>query len=378
VTAIHLTDRDAATRARPRTRALTAAATAALRAPSVFNTQPWRWRIHDEVADLYADRERQLARVDPDGMLLTVSCGAALHHAATALEAAGHRAVVRRLPDPGNPDHLARISIKESGPPNAHAQRLSQAMLHRRTDRRPYADQPVPFEAVDTLVRAAEQQAAHLHLVPPGQVVALTVAACRAAEAELADPAYRTELSRWTSRPPRSGDGVPAGTAVPAVPRPVPVRDFLAGGAADRDPEDAGDRGTDDAAGRTADEGSGTPVADTAVPAGPRCGGIGSGTDAGARYAILFTDVDSPAGWLAAGEALSAVLLTAVAQGLAVAPMSDVVEVPATRAALRDLLAGVGFPVLALRIGRPADDRRVPAAPRRPPEDVVRTAGGGS
>ena len=40
----------------------------ALRAPSVHNTQPWRWRIDtaDGVVELYADRGRQLSATDPD------------------------------------------------------------------------------------------------------------------------------------------------------------------------------------------------------------------------------------------------------------------------------------------------------------------------
>src|SRR5690606_6798678 len=65
------------------------AARAAGAAPSVHNTQPWRWRVYPDRLDLFADRSRQLTVADPDGRLLTVSCGAALHHARVALVAAG-------------------------------------------------------------------------------------------------------------------------------------------------------------------------------------------------------------------------------------------------------------------------------------------------
>jgi uncharacterized protein YciI len=79
-------------------------------------------------------------------------------------------------------------------------------------------------------------------------------------------------------------------------------------------------------------------------------------TDTDSRYAILFTDADDPFAWLAAGEALSAILLTAAAEMYAIAVMTDVVEVPATRDLDRQALSGNGHPVLALRIGRPAGD----------------------
>ena len=58
---------------------VTAALAVAVRAPSIHNTQPWRWRLDDDGLRLLADRSRQLAVADPDGHSLLVSCGAALH-----------------------------------------------------------------------------------------------------------------------------------------------------------------------------------------------------------------------------------------------------------------------------------------------------------
>src|SRR5262245_36766735 len=93
-------------------RALREAAEQALAAPSIFNTQPWRWQISDDTLRLWADRQRQLLVADPEGRLLTISCGVALHHARVALAAAGHQAVVRRLPDPADDDLLAEIRVE--------------------------------------------------------------------------------------------------------------------------------------------------------------------------------------------------------------------------------------------------------------------------
>ena len=91
-----------------------------------------------------------------------------------------------------------------------------------------------------------------------------------------------------------------------------------------------------------------------------------------AVYAVLSADADEPRTWLRAGEALSAVLLTAVVLDLAVSPMSDVAEVPATRALLRGLLAGIGYPLLVLRVGVAEPNVPVAATPRRSAADAVR------
>ncbi|MGY0234229.1 Acg family FMN-binding oxidoreductase [Longispora urticae] len=324
---VYFTDTDPTLRARASSGPLGQAAMAALRAPSVFNTQPWKWELHDGIADLRADLGRRLPVLDPDSRLLVVSCGTALNHAVVSLAAAGHAVSVHRLPDPDDPTLLARLVLAGRRPPEPMDLRLMQATTVRRTDRRPFSRSPVPEDSVEALRAAAERHGAHLQFLRDDQVVELTVAASHAADAEITDPRYRAELSAWTHRPPGSADGVPVSGAVGTVPRRVPVRDFA-----------PGDEATLDA---------------------------GDGSDAGTRYAILFTDADTPTDWLIAGEAMSAVLLTAVCNGLASSPMSDVTEVPAVRQALRQLLSGLGWPVLALRFGIVRRPGEVPRTPRR-------------
>ncbi|HEY3007485.1 MAG TPA: nitroreductase [Micromonosporaceae bacterium] len=312
---------------------LMVAAQVAQRAPSVFNTQPWRWRVGADLLELHADRSRRLVVADPDGRLLTISCGAALHHARVALAAAGHRVAVERLPDPARPGLLARVRLAGFHEPDLATLALREAIDRRRTDRRAFGDRPVPPTVIDRLRAAAEEEGGSLHIVREDQMPMLACAVASAAERELADPAYRSELIRWTNRPVRSGDGVPVATAVRAAPRRVPAREFALGVA---------------------------PAMDA-----------GSGTDRGAVFAILFGDSDEPIGWLRGGEALSAVLLTATAAGLSAGPSSDVMEVGSTRELLRGLIARVGYPYLVLRFGTKAAAADVPAAPRRDPADVI-------
>ncbi|MBX6355373.1 MAG: nitroreductase family protein [Micromonosporaceae bacterium] len=313
---------------------LTAAAQLALRAPSAFNTQPWRWLVRTSSLELHADRDRHLGAVDPEDRLITMSCGAALHHARIALAAAGHDVHICRWPEPGQPDLLARIWLAGPHRPSAGEVDLAHAITTRRTDRRAFADTPVPADLVARLRAAAETEGVHLHVVRERELPVLARAATRAASVQLADPEYRSTLIRWTNRPRWSGDGVPPANAVRPAPRRVPVREL-----------------------------SIDPHAGVAA---------GSGQDRATVYTILFGDCDDRGSWLRAGEALSAVLLTAAAHGLAAAPMTDVVEVPASREALRQMLSGSGHPYAGVRVGVPplrAADQ--PATPRRPASAAI-------
>jgi hypothetical protein len=95
------------------------------------------------------ERTRQLAVTDPEGRLLTVSCGAALHHARVALAAEAWRATVVELPDPADGDLLARIDIVGRADVDARSMRDLQTLRIRHTDRRPVGDTPVPSSAME-------------------------------------------------------------------------------------------------------------------------------------------------------------------------------------------------------------------------------------
>jgi nitroreductase len=316
--------------------ALEAAAHVAVHAPSVFNTQPWRWQIGGDTLELYADRTRALTATDPDGRLLLLSCGTALHHARVALRAAGWDVHVERLPRPEAADLLARITVAGTADPDRQAERAAAAITTRRTDRRAFSDRPVSEGLLARLRDTVEAEGAYLHVVRRDQMPMLATSTARAAEAESHDPAYRSELEHWTNRPAGSGDGVPAATAVQRAPRRVPVRDYTPG----------------------------------------TTGGLSPGDnfDLGAAYVVLFGLTDQPEALLRGGEALSALLLTATAEGLATAPMSDTIEVQWPRHLLKGLLSGVGEPYLTVRLGYNDAAPELPPAPRRDAADVVRVS----
>jgi nitroreductase len=308
------------------------AATAARNAPSILNTQPWLWRIHPNRLDLFANRSRQLTAGDPQGRQLMLSCGAALHHARIALAADGWTAHVTRLPH-SDPDLLATLVVNGHSPVTMEALRLAHAMRIRHTDRRPVSDRPVPDIGLQTIAAAARAEG-NLHLLTYENVADLGSAAGRAAAAEAGDPQIAAELTYWTGRARLSGTGLPA-SVLPdhTTQTTVPSRDF-------------GRPGT--------------------LP-------VGAGHDRTAAYALLFGDGDGPQDWLRAGEALSAAWLTATTIGVSVVPLSGVVEVAATWHTLRHLLAGLGHPYLALRLGiaDPEQHGPPPRTPRLPVTQMI-------
>ncbi|MGI5239801.1 Acg family FMN-binding oxidoreductase [Dactylosporangium sp. CA-139066] len=318
----------------PVTAALRRAAEDATRAPSVLNTQPWRWQIHDDVLELHADPARQLTAIDPEGRLLTLSCGAALHHARVSLAAAGHEAAVERLPDPDRPLLLARVVV---GPPRPAAREdlaAYESIRRRRTERRPFGSTAaVTADSLAVLRAAAEAQHARLHRIRPGDLDYLRYAARAAHTIEAKEERHLAEQRAWTHRGPHAADGISPGTVAASAPRPVPLRDFALDHEAALEP--------------------------------------GRGDDRGAEYLVLATDRDGPVDWLIAGEAASAAWLAATAQGLAASPMSEVVEIAGARALLASLIDRPGHPQLVLRVGVDPDRAPHPASPRRPPGDVI-------
>ncbi|WP_200215876.1 Acg family FMN-binding oxidoreductase [Micromonospora coerulea] len=322
-------------RDRPLTTALTQAAATAGLAPSVHNSQPWRWTVLPDALELRMVHEPQLAATDPENRLVTLSCGLALHHARVALAAEGWAAQVERLPDPGQLELLARLGRFQQTAADADATRLVQCMRIRQTDRRPVSDERVPDATLDEIVKAAGAQGARLQLLGSDQVVELAAVAAKAAVVAAEEPELREELAYWTSRA-GTGVGLPPEVLPEQPPQTtVPGRDF-------------GHPGT--------------------LPIGP-------GHDRAAVYGILWYTEDEPDSWLRAGEGLSAAWLTATRLGVSMVPLSGVVETDGTRQTLRQMLAGLGFPYLAMRLGI-ADRANAgpPHTPRLPTEQVVDTS----
>jgi nitroreductase len=312
--------------------AFEAAVAAAVLAPSMHNSQPWRFRLGPDHVDLLVDPARRLPVSDATGWASRVGCGAALFNLRLALAAEGRPAVVRVQPDPGDPDLLARLTPDRPRPALPVESRLYQAIGRRHSNRAPFLDKPVPAAARSELMAAARAENGSLNLLIGPVAVEVAAEMVRVADQALRrDDAYQAELTAWTRRARASAadDGVPTAAGGPA-PQPHELlarRDFSGR-------ELAGNRDYER-----------EPL-----------------------LAVIGTTGDWPADQVQAGQVLQRVLLTATDLGLAASMFSQPIEVPGIRAQLRRALSRQDTPQMLLRFGYATS---TPRSPRRPVSEVL-------
>ncbi len=302
---------------------------AATAAPSLHNSQPWRFRCTARSIEVHADPRRSLPYADPAGRAVHLACGAAALQLRLAALATGTMAAVRLLPDPGHPTHLATVRLAGPHRPSPPTLALYAAIPRRHTSRAPFADRPVPDAVRGALAEAATLEGARLHLLDPAEGRRVLGLVADADRVQQDDPRYRAEVGAWTGNRPGRTDGVPP-TAVGTADASgrVRVRDFSGGG---------------------------SPRPAVRFEANP-------------LLAVLVTTADARADWLRAGAALARVLLTATAQHLATSIFSQPVELPETRWLLRDPRRALEHPQLVLRFGYGPPGA---PTPRRPWTDVL-------
>ncbi|WBB81708.1 nitroreductase [Micromonospora sp. WMMD882] len=308
---------------------LRAAVADAVRAPSLHNTQPWRFRLCDGGIDLAVDPTRRLPATDPTGWGARLSCGAALHNLRLALAVAGAPATVRLRPYPGEPDVAARLvpDLPRRATPTERS--LHAAVPRRFSNRAPFWPDPVPADVRWRLGEAARVEQCWLELVIGASAVSAFAEIAGSAHRVLErDPAYRAERTAWTRIGPAT-DGVPAAAGGPrAEPQDLlPSRGF---GALDRAP--------------------------------------GRDFEPEPLVAVLISAGNTATDQLVAGQALQRVLLTATDAGLGASLLSQPIEVPGARERLRRSLGRFGTPQMVLRIGYGQPGR---PTPRRPLDEVL-------
>ena len=312
-------------------------------APSVHNTQPWRFTVDHEQIGLHADPERRLAVADPDGREMMISCGAALFNVRLSLRSLGYVVHTELLPEPDQPTLVARVSWPELAAADEFERRLFSQICRRRTHRGAFDPEPLPPDLLAALRGGAAKDGATLRIVADDGRRAALATAVETAEHELRRDGERLrELARWTPAPGSACcDGVPA-TSYPAraehtVPY-FPGRDFARG------------------------HGWGVPPLSPATSI--RAAGVAG---------LLTTSADRPADWVNAGQALQRMLLTASACGAAVALHSQPLELAWLREFIRTQLSDGAYPHLVLRIGMVP---QVAVSVRRDPGDVLYVPGG--
>ncbi|SEH02462.1 hypothetical protein SAMN05444920_126120 [Nonomuraea solani] len=298
---------------------------AAGQAPSVLNTQPWRFHVvRREFVEVFADPDRRLRVSDPRGRNQYVSCGAALFNLRLAIRTAGQRPMVWLLPSPEEePGLLAAVRMDGASPVSDEHRELYDLIPVRRTSRRPFADQRLPRAVLAELRVAASREGATL--IPLDRHAATDMLDyATIAEDELGrDHEYRAELAAWTM-PGARYDGMPGCTHGPyALQDPSPVRDF----------------GRQEGRARFEER---------------------------PQLAVLTTMGDRPVDWLKAGQALQRVLLVAARNDVSASFLNQSLDLRDMRQR-RDPHHRRGHPQMIIRLGY---GPYVARSPRRPAAEL--------
>lgn len=306
----------------------------ACRAPSLYNTQPWRWVVDGARLDLFLDA-RRVMQTDRSMREAHISCGGALEHLRVAMAAAGWIAEVDRFPEWGNPAYLARVKFATADVVTDDQRRRADAILKRRTDRLPFLA-PIGWESFETLLRGRiGTDVVRLDVLPEEMRPRLAQAAEFTESLRLYDSSYHLELDWWTA-PFEMSDGIPYSSLVSAaesdrvgVNRHFPFTHNLERRAAV--------------------------------------------TRDFSKILMLSTEDDSHANALACGEVLSSVLLECTMAGLATCAVSQLTELSVSRELLAALTGHTDLPQVMIRVGvAPALDAAPPPTPRRALADVLR------
>ncbi|OBG32677.1 NAD(P)H nitroreductase [Mycobacterium sp. E3198] len=287
----------------------------ASRAPSLHNSQPWRWVVHGVGLQLWADPRRSMPATDRAGRELILSCGAVLDHLRVAMAAAGWDSETTRLPDPAEPDLLAAVEFQPNDAVTEAQRQRAAAIRRRRTDRLPFAAPSGWASLEPALRRAVLPYGVLLDVVADDARPALAEASRLTEQLRRYDTSYLSELRWWTS--PFESDATH-----------VPDSALVSGAEA-----------------ATVD------VARAFPPAGEDPHRSNLDHDRSTILALSTLDGDGRLDVLRCGEALSAVLLECTMVGLATCTLTHMTEMAMSRDTVRQLTGTAGAPQLLIRVG---------------------------
>ncbi|HVT64187.1 MAG TPA: hypothetical protein VHD81_03475 [Mycobacteriales bacterium] len=318
---------------------LRAVAEFAALAPSVHNTQPWRFVETRHSLEIHLDAARGLDFLDPTRRQMFISCGAATEFARLGVRSLGKACTVRLMPDASEADLVARLVVGFPEPPTPAEQRMIDAVPRRYTDRGPYTDESVSGLQLSLIRDAAGERHCWLRVVEQSDDRLAVIRLLETAEAaEASDGGYRQEIAEWQRRE-RAHDGIPVDRGADWASQhrvsDVPLRDFNGCGAH------------------------------------PRPGALDPPQVERDTIVVLGTDRDDSLSWLRAGRALASVLLVLTDADLVSQPLGPALDLPFARAQLRRELGLLGYPQMMLRIGH---GRRAPVTGRREVEEVFTAA----
>ena len=306
----------------------------ACRAPSLHNSQPWRWVYDDAALQLFHDKRRRVRGADHSGREAIISCGVVLDHLRVAMAAGGWQAQIDRFPDPNNPDHLASVRFGPLEFVTDTQRQRADAVLQRRTDRLPLRC-PTYWAAFEPLLHSSvDESVAMLDVLSDRARARLAQASQLTGFLRRDDASYQAELQWWTS-PFAAYEGIPPEALASAAElgRVDVAREFPGRGLSDRRADIAMDW---------------------------------------SKILVLSTESDARTDLLGCGEALSTVLLECTMAGMATCTLTHLIELADSRDIVRTLIGGGREPQVLIRAGIAPSIEKLPAAtPRRRLDEIL-------
>lgn len=173
----------------------------AILAPSIHNTQPWKFSVDRDRIGLFADRTRWLAGADPDQRDLRLSLGCVLENLLVAARHYGYVPQVTYSPRASSPDFIAVVDLSRCEPRGQRRDVLLDALKRRHTTQRESDSRPVLPSLLEDLSKACAEEGVALFITPdPGIRSAAAELFGRANAIQFGDEGFRAELGNWLAR----------------------------------------------------------------------------------------------------------------------------------------------------------------------------------
>jgi nitroreductase len=296
----------------------------AVLAPSMRNTQPWRFEVKASRISLYVDHSRRQRQADPHERDLYISVGCALENLLIAAAHFGFGREIVYFPLSEEDELVAQMSFTSEGTAAARPSPLFKALTQRRTNHGRYDGRPLDPGVLSKLNDCCTDEGLTLLITEKARIKRMVNGLVLAADAiALQDPAYRRELADAVGAGAFGGSGFMARLAKLAVTHFGPMV---------------------------------TARHQKVLRSTPAFGLI-SAARAGRRAQVI------------AGRVLERLYLTATTLGLSIQPLSALLEFEEVAAAFAKLFRAGGVPLLPFRLGYA--ERPARPASRRPLDEVL-------
>lgn len=284
----------------------------AVLAPSTHNTQPWLFKVQDNVLQVSADPALALPASDPTGRNLQISLGCCVANVVIAAHNFGLGTVVRWQPE--------RIEVTFTDNASKTDKSLFAAITKRFSDKLPYDPQSLKPADQQAIEAVPKPKGVHLHLVTAQAGIAS--AADLHAQAILnyaGQQAFFKELSQWL-RPTKSKahDGMPGFVIGLSQPQSIVLRGMI--------------KNVKPTVKVLAKKDAAAIMSSSAV-------------------AFITSEADIPESWFSIGQYFETLLLTLTNRGLVGAPQVAMIEDSVQRQKARKVFQLSGKPQLFFRLG---------------------------